>query len=79
MKISIQPIRSDFAGEVPDFAGEVPDFAGEVLGADLRMPLSKEDVAAIEQGMDRYAVLVFRDQYLSDDEQIAFTRNLGAT
>jgi len=70
MKISIQPIR-------PDFAGEVPDFAGEVHGADLRMPLSKEHVATIEQGMDRYAVLVFRDQHLSDDEQIAFTQNLG--
>ena len=63
MKISIQPIR--------------PDFAGEVHGADLRMPLSKEHVATIEQGMDRYAVLVFRDQHLSDDEQIAFTQNLG--
>jgi alpha-ketoglutarate-dependent 2,4-dichlorophenoxyacetate dioxygenase len=41
------------------------------------LPLSKEDVAAIESGMDRYAVLIFRDQRLSDDEQIAFTKNFG--
>ncbi len=54
-----------------------PDFAGEVSGADLRAPMSKEDVAAIEAGMDRYAVLVFRNQRISDDEQMAFTRNFG--
>ena len=54
-----------------------PTFAGEVSGADLRAPMSKEDVAAIEAGMDRYAVLVFRNQRISDDEQMAFTRNFG--
>ena len=27
--------------------------------------------------MDRYAVLVFRDQYITDDQQMAFTRNFG--
>ena len=54
-----------------------PDFAGEVAGVDLRTPISKQDVAAIEAGMDRYAVLVFRDQRISDDEQMAFTKNFG--
>ena len=54
-----------------------PVFAGEVSGADLRQPLSKADVAAIEAGMDRYAVLVFRDQNITDDQQMAFTRNFG--
>jgi alpha-ketoglutarate-dependent 2,4-dichlorophenoxyacetate dioxygenase len=75
MKISIQPIRPDFAAG-SKFAA-CSDFAGEVLDADLRKPLSEEDVIAIERGMDRYAVLVFRDQHLSDDEQIMFTKNLG--
>jgi alpha-ketoglutarate-dependent 2,4-dichlorophenoxyacetate dioxygenase len=40
-------------------------------------PLSKEDVAAIEAGMDRYAILVFRDQKIDDEQQMAFTRNFG--
>ncbi len=35
-------------------------------------------MAAIDAGMDRYAVLVFRDQNISDDEQMAFTKNFGA-
>ena len=54
-----------------------PVFVGEVSGVDLRRPLSREDVAAIEAGMDRYAVLVFHDQNITDAQQIAFTRNFG--
>ena len=54
-----------------------PVFIGEVSGADLRQPLSKADVAAIEAGMDRYAVLIFRDQNITDDQQMAFTQNFG--
>src|SRR5437764_10464146 len=54
-----------------------PVFVGEVSGADLRRPLSREEVAAIEAGMDRYAVLVFHDQNITDEQQIAFTRNFG--
>jgi alpha-ketoglutarate-dependent 2,4-dichlorophenoxyacetate dioxygenase len=55
-----------------------PVFVGEVSGADLTKPLSKDDVAAVEAGMDRYAVLVFRDQRITDDQQMEFTRNFGA-
>src|SRR5579872_1099664 len=54
-----------------------PNFAGEVAGIDCRKPMSREEVAAVEAGMDRYAVLVFRDQRLTDDEQLAFTRHFG--
>ncbi len=54
-----------------------PCFAAEVEGIDLRKPLSPEDVAAIHAGMDRYAVLVFHDQPLGDEQQLAFTRSLG--
>jgi alpha-ketoglutarate-dependent 2,4-dichlorophenoxyacetate dioxygenase len=54
-----------------------PVFAGEVSGVDITQPLSRDDVAAIEAGMDRYAVLVFHDQRLTDDAQRAFTRNFG--
>ncbi len=52
-------------------------FAGEVSGVNVAQPLSRADVAAIEAGMDRYAVLVFHDQRLTDDAQRNFTRNFG--
>jgi alpha-ketoglutarate-dependent 2,4-dichlorophenoxyacetate dioxygenase len=51
--------------------------AGEVSGCDLRKPLSKDAVAAIEAGMDRWAVTVFHDQDITDEQQIAFSRNFG--
>ena len=54
-----------------------PCFAAEVTGLDLTRPLSAADVAAIHAGMDRYAVLVFHDQALDDEQQLAFTRGLG--
>jgi alpha-ketoglutarate-dependent 2,4-dichlorophenoxyacetate dioxygenase len=55
-----------------------PEFAGEVSGVDITRPLSRDEVDAIEAGMDRYAVLVFHDHRLTDDEQRAFTRNFGS-
>jgi alpha-ketoglutarate-dependent 2,4-dichlorophenoxyacetate dioxygenase len=54
-----------------------PLFVGEVEGVDLRRPLDAGEVAAIEAGMDRYAVLVFHDQALTDEQQVAFSRNFG--
>jgi alpha-ketoglutarate-dependent 2,4-dichlorophenoxyacetate dioxygenase len=55
-----------------------PVFVGEVSGIDLSRALSREEVAAIEAGMDRYAVLVFHDQKITDEQQMAFSRNFGA-
>jgi alpha-ketoglutarate-dependent 2,4-dichlorophenoxyacetate dioxygenase len=63
MAISIRPLT--------------PLFAGEVHGVDCTRPLAPDAVAAIEAGMDRYAVLVFRDQPVTDEQQIAFTRHFG--
>lgn len=54
-----------------------PRFVGEVAGIDVREPLDPEVLAAIEKGMDRYAVLIFHEQAVTDDGQIAFTRNFG--
>ncbi len=54
-----------------------PVFVGEVEGIDCRKPLTADEVAAIEAGMDKHAVLVFREQKISDEEQIAFTRHFG--
>ena len=54
-----------------------PCFAAEVDGLALTAPLTAGDVAAIHAAMDTYAVLVFRDQKLDDERQLAFTRSLG--
>jgi alpha-ketoglutarate-dependent 2,4-dichlorophenoxyacetate dioxygenase len=66
MPLSIRPIRSQH-----------PDFAGDVSGVDIRKPLSREDAAAIDAGMDRYAVLVLHGQRLTDEQQITFSLNFG--
>jgi alpha-ketoglutarate-dependent 2,4-dichlorophenoxyacetate dioxygenase len=54
-----------------------PVLGGEVSGIDLRRPLARDEAAAIEAGMDRYAVLVFRDQNITDEQQVAFSRSFG--
>jgi alpha-ketoglutarate-dependent 2,4-dichlorophenoxyacetate dioxygenase len=54
-----------------------PVFVGEVSGIDIARPLSPDEVSAIEAGMDRYAVLVFHDQKITDEQQMAFSRNFG--
>ena len=52
-------------------------FAGVVSGIDLTRRLSDAEVAAVHAGMDQFGVLVFHDQQLSDDQQLAFSRQLG--
>ncbi len=55
-----------------------PVFAAECTGVDISRPLTPEQAQAIDAGMDRYAVLVFRrDTPLTTEQQIAFTRNFG--
>ncbi|HVZ06678.1 TauD/TfdA family dioxygenase [Rhodopila sp.] len=54
-----------------------PGFAGEVSGLDITRPLTREQVAALEAGMDRYAVVVCHDQNSPVDQQKAFSLNFG--
>jgi alpha-ketoglutarate-dependent 2,4-dichlorophenoxyacetate dioxygenase len=54
-----------------------PVFVGEVSGLDISKPLTPDEVAAIDEGMVRYAVLVFHDQKLTDEQQMAFTVSFG--
>jgi alpha-ketoglutarate-dependent 2,4-dichlorophenoxyacetate dioxygenase len=67
MAISIQPIAPNSS----------PDFAGQVEGIDLCRALDRDEIAAVEAGMDRFAVLVFRNQHLDDDTQLLFSRGFG--
>src|SRR4051794_41660066 len=52
-------------------------FVGEVTDIDICKPLSGDEVAKIERGMDQYAVLTFPDQPLTDEQQVTFTANFG--
>ena len=54
-----------------------PGFVGEVAGLDIARGITAAEAAAIEAGMDRYGVLVFRDQTLDDAQQVAFSRHFG--
>ena len=54
-----------------------PTFIGEVSGIDLTRRLTEEEVSAIHAGMDSFGVLVFHDQHFEDEQQIAFSRQLG--
>ncbi len=54
-----------------------PLFAAEVEAFDMGAPLTAADAAAIEDLMNRYAVLVFHDQRLTSEQQLAFTRWFG--
>jgi alpha-ketoglutarate-dependent 2,4-dichlorophenoxyacetate dioxygenase len=54
-----------------------PDFVAEIAGVDTARPLGAADRQAIEDAIDRYAVVVFREQRLDDDTQVAFARNFG--
>jgi len=54
-----------------------PCFAAEVEGVDMTKPLSEEEVDAINAGMNEHAVLVFHDQDIDDEQQLAFTQSLG--
>jgi alpha-ketoglutarate-dependent 2,4-dichlorophenoxyacetate dioxygenase len=48
-----------------------------LTGIDARRPLTPDEVAAVEQAMDRHAVLVLPGQDITDEQQLAFTRNFG--
>ena len=52
-------------------------FAGEVSAIDCAKPLDGRDIDAIHKGMAKHAVLVFHDQPLTDEQQLAFTKRFG--
>jgi alpha-ketoglutarate-dependent 2,4-dichlorophenoxyacetate dioxygenase len=53
-------------------------FVGEVSGVDLRVPAGPGTFREIARALDRFAVLVFRDQPLTNDQQIAFSGLFGS-
>ena len=61
MSISIRPLTTNIGAEVE--------------GIDLREPLTPAQAEEIHHGMDRYAVLVFHEQPLTNDQHLAFTQH----
>jgi len=66
MSIRITPRSSDHS-----------DFAGEINGVDIRNGVTAAEANAIEEAIDHYAVLVFPDQQIDDDQQFAFSSHFG--
>jgi alpha-ketoglutarate-dependent 2,4-dichlorophenoxyacetate dioxygenase len=60
----------------PTFRQLHPHFVAEASPVDLRQVHDRETLDQIRAGMDGYAVLVFRDQPFTDDEQLAFAQRL---
>lgn len=54
-----------------------PLFFAEMTGIDLTQPLTAETFAEIEAAFNEHAILLFRDQYLTDDQQVAFGEWFG--
>jgi alpha-ketoglutarate-dependent 2,4-dichlorophenoxyacetate dioxygenase len=63
MTISVRPLH--------------PLFVGEVQGVDMRVAPDAAAMADIVAAADRYAVLVFREQFVTDEQHVAFSQPFG--
>jgi alpha-ketoglutarate-dependent 2,4-dichlorophenoxyacetate dioxygenase len=63
MAITVCPVTQNFAAEIGD--------------VDLSRPLEPTDIAAIKDAFTKYAVLIFPDQHLSEDQHLDFARHFG--
>ncbi len=63
MSLSIAPIKDNFAAEVQ--------------GISVSNALSRETIETLQNAIDQHGVLVFRDQNIDDEQQIAFSLNFG--
>lgn len=52
-------------------------FVAEITGIDLSQPLDESTFAAIRDAWHAHSILVFRDQHLTEGQQVAFTRRFG--
>jgi alpha-ketoglutarate-dependent 2,4-dichlorophenoxyacetate dioxygenase len=54
-----------------------PLFGAEITGADLKLEPSAALIAAVNDTMAEYALVVLRDQFIDDEEQVRFSRCFG--
>jgi alpha-ketoglutarate-dependent 2,4-dichlorophenoxyacetate dioxygenase len=55
-----------------------PSFAAEIGDVDLARPIDSTDLQAIKDAFTQYAVLIFPDQHLSQDQHLDFARYFGS-
>jgi alpha-ketoglutarate-dependent 2,4-dichlorophenoxyacetate dioxygenase len=63
MAITVCPVTAGFVAEIGD--------------VDLSKPLEAAGVLAVKEAFTTYAVLIFPDQHLSQDQHLDFARNFG--
>ncbi|MGB6534474.1 MAG: TauD/TfdA family dioxygenase [Xanthobacteraceae bacterium] len=63
MGITVCPVTESFAAEIGDI--------------DLSRPIEPSELSAIKDAFAKYAVLVFPDQHLSDEQHLDFARHFG--
>ena len=63
MAITVCPVTQSFAAEIGD--------------VDLSGPMAPSDLQAIKDAFAKYAVLIFPDQQLSQDQHLDFARHFG--
>jgi alpha-ketoglutarate-dependent 2,4-dichlorophenoxyacetate dioxygenase len=75
MTLQLKP----FAGHpsLPEGIAGAAAPGAEVSGIDIASPLTPAQIKAIEDAMDRHAVLVFRNQPLDQDQQIRLAQSFG--
>jgi alpha-ketoglutarate-dependent 2,4-dichlorophenoxyacetate dioxygenase len=54
-----------------------PDFVGFVSDINLKEILSESLIKELDTAVNKYAVLIFKDQNITDDEQVRFTEYFG--
>jgi alpha-ketoglutarate-dependent 2,4-dichlorophenoxyacetate dioxygenase len=54
-----------------------PAFGAEVTGVDITQPLDDTAFAEIRAAFDSYSILVFPNQPMNDDQQVAFSERFG--
>jgi alpha-ketoglutarate-dependent 2,4-dichlorophenoxyacetate dioxygenase len=54
-----------------------PTFAAEIGDVDLSKPLAPSEISEVKDAFTKYAVLIFPDQHLSEDQHLDFARYFG--
>jgi alpha-ketoglutarate-dependent taurine dioxygenase len=56
-----------------------PSFGAEILNVDLSRELDDAIFREIEDAFNHYSVVLFRDQHLTDEEHVRFSRRLASS